>query len=87
MVGEVSAPAVAILSELAEAMVDAALERGGEGEVRALRAAVERYRDAGALGATTAWRRRRAPSDRDRRTVDVLVRLDRDLLARLTTSL
>jgi hypothetical protein len=68
-------------------MVDAALGRGGEGEVRAFDAALERYRDAGALGATTAWRRWRAPSGRDRRTVEVLVRLDRDLLARLTTSL
>ncbi len=82
-----SAPAVTILSELAEAMVDAALARGDEGEVRAFDAALERYRSAGALGALALWRRRHAETRRDRATVAVLVRLDRDLLAGLTTSI
>lgn len=83
-----SAPAVAILSEFAEAMVDAALARGDQGEVRAFDAALERYRSAGALGAVTLWRRRHRGLTRpEKRAVDVLVRLDRDLLAGLTTSI
>ena len=79
-----SAPAVAILSGLAEAMVDAALGRGDTGGVSGFDAALERYRSAGALGAVTLWRRRQALTRRDRATVDILVRLDRDLLAGLT---
>lgn len=79
-----SAPAVDILSDLAEAMVDAALARGvGEG---ALDAALERYRSAGALGALAPWRRAARAGRRDRATMTVLARLDRDLLIGLTTA-
>jgi hypothetical protein len=73
------APAVTILSDLTEAMVDAALARG-EGGVSGFAAALERYRDAGAPGALLLWRRRHLASAADRRAIDVLARLQRDLL-------
>ncbi len=79
-----SASAVAVLSDLAEGMVDAVLEEGEEGGMRALRAALERYRSAGALSVLAPWRGQRRPTQRDRLAVDVLKRLDRDLLAHLT---
>lgn len=82
-----SAPAVTILSDLAEAMVDAALARG-DGGMSGFEAALERFRDAGALSPLALWRRRNRPlTTTDRRALGVLVRLDRDLLAGLTTSL
>ncbi len=73
-----SASAVTVLSGLAEGMVDAALGRGDEGGMRAFDVALERYRSADALGALSAWRDtwHRA----DGRAIDVLRRLDRDLL-------
>ncbi len=80
-----SAPAVVILSLLAEAMVDAALARGDDGGwIRGSVAALERYRGAGALGALALWRWRHAMTSRDRDAVAVLARLDRDLLVGLT---
>ena len=74
-----SASAVTVLSGLAEGMVDAALARGDEGGMRAFDAALERYRSADALGALSAWRDAARPGAAGR-TVDVLKRLDRDLL-------
>ena len=70
---------VDVLSQLAEAMVDAALGRGGGG-MSGFDAALERYRTDGAVGALALWRRRALPTRRDRRVLDVLVRLQRDLL-------
>ena len=70
---------VDVLSQLAEAMVDAALGRG-DGGMGGFDAALERYRTDGAVGALALWRRRALPTRRDRRVLDVLVRLQRDLL-------
>lgn len=76
-----SAPAVAILSDLAGGMVDAALGEGDADAMRGFDAALERYRGAGALGALASLRT--AATRRDRAALDVLKRLDRDLLTRL----
>ena len=75
MAAAMSAPAVAILSSLAEAMVDLALERGDDG-MRAFDVALEHTRTAGALGAFSLLRGESAR----RREMAVLRRLDRDLL-------
>lgn len=70
---------MAILCDLTEAMVDAALARG-DGATSGFDAALERYRDGGAPGVLLAWRRRHLPSAADRRALGVLARLQRDLL-------